>query len=152
MKEDLLKQYNQNLNLNNLENGQSDCGEEIEDGKKRILVVDDSALVLRNIKAMLEPKYRVFVATSGEQALKFIPEKKPNLILLDYEMPEMNGKETFEKIKADEMSKDIPVIFLTGVDDKEHIFAVLQLNPAGYFLKPPTRSKLLDAIEKALSI
>ena len=40
MKEDLLKQYNQNLNLNNLENGQSDCGEEIEDGKKRILVVD----------------------------------------------------------------------------------------------------------------
>lgn len=96
--------------------------------------------------------HKVFLATSGEQALKCIPKESPDLILLDYEMPEMNGKEVFEKIKADAYSKEIPVIFLTGVADKEHIYAVLQLNPAGYFLKPPNRSKLLEAIEGILSI
>lgn len=159
----LLEKCYEQLNVKRSENSRLDAGENTknarmnykekpQNGKKQILVVDDSALVLRNIKAMLEPKYNVFVANSGEQALKFIPEKNPDLILLDYEMPEMNGKEVFERIKADEISKDIPVIFLTGVADKEHIYAVLQLNPAGYFLKPPKRNKLLEAIENALAV
>lgn len=53
-------------------------------------------------------------------------------------------------IRADEKFKDIPVIFLTGVADKEHIAAVLKLKPNGYFLKPPEREKLLNSIEKIL--
>lgn len=123
---------------------------EAEEVVKTVMVVDDSGLVLRNVKHLLEPKYKVFVANSGEQAIKFIPRKKPDLIILDYEMPEMDGKETFENIKKDEVGKRIPVIFLTGVADREHIMAVLALNPAGYILKPPTEDKLLELIQKVL--
>ena len=77
-----------------------------------------------------------------------IAKKHPDLILLDYEMPEMNGKMTLEKIREDASMADIPVIFLTAVADKEHITAVLRLNPAGYFLKPLEKEKLLEAVDK----
>ena len=118
--------------------------------KKSIMVVDDSSLVLRNIKAMLEPRYKVLIANSGEQALRFIPEKKPDLILLDYEMPKLDGRQTFKKIREMEEGKDIPVVFLTGVADREHIYAVLQLEPAGYILKPPSADKIIEVIENVL--
>lgn len=114
--------------------------------KKHILVIDDSSVMLRSIKAILGEKYRISLATSGKQGLKFITQEKPDLILLDYEMPDWDGKKTFEMLKEDEIGRDIPVIFLTGVSDKEHIYAVLQLKPAGYILKPLERKNLLDTI------
>jgi len=114
---------------------------------KRVLVVDDSPGMLRITKAMLEHKYQVAVATSGEQALKSIQKAKPDAILLDYEMPGMNGKETFERILADKEMCDIPVVFLTGVANKENISAVLKLKPAGYLLKPADKEKLIATIE-----
>ena len=119
-------------------------------GQKNILIVDDSALTLRSVRALLHDKYQVSVATSGEQALKVIKKSKPDLILLDYEMPGWDGKKTLEMIRADEMMSDIPVVFLTSVADKDYIAAVLGLNPAGYFLKPPKSKKLLEAIENIL--
>ena len=61
-----------------------------------------------------------------------------------------DGRQTLEMIRADEDICNIPVIFLTGVDDRAHIQAVLALRPAGYMLKPPVASKLFDAIEKAI--
>lgn len=118
--------------------------------KKSIMVVDDSSLVLRNIKAMLESQYHVFLSNSGEQALRFVSEKKPDLILLDYEMPGLDGRQTFKKIREMEGGKDIPVVFLTGVTDREHIYAVLQLEPAGYILKPPSSDKIIEVIENVL--
>lgn len=117
---------------------------------KKILVVDDSPLLLRNIKSVLEEKYTVFIATSGEQAIKFASKKQPDLILLDYEMPGWDGKKTYEMLKTDEEMKDIPVIFLTSMADKEHIYAALQTRPAGYILKPPDRERLFASIEEAL--
>ncbi len=114
---------------------------------KRLLVVDDSPVTLRSIKAMLEKNYQISVATSGEQALKSIQKNKPDVILLDYEMPGMDGRETFEKIRENKETCDIPVIFLTGVADKEHIAAVLRLKPAGYLLKPADKEKLIGTIE-----
>ena len=79
-----------------------------------------------------------------------IGKKRPDLILLDYEMPVCDGKQTLEMIRADEDLRDIPVLFLTGVSDRAHIEAVLDLKPAGYMLKPPIREKIVEAIEKAL--
>lgn len=114
---------------------------------KRILIVDDSPLVLRNIKNILDERYQVFLATSGKQALKMIPKKEPDLILLDYEMPGMDGKATFEAILADEFAKDIPVVFLTSIADRKQIYAVLKSYPAGYILKPPDKEKLFSTIE-----
>lgn len=118
--------------------------------KKRVLVVDDNGTTLRTMKAMLEDYYEVSIAISGAQAMTSIGKKRPDLILLDYEMPVCDGRMTLEMIRADGEMKDIPVIFLTAVNDRANIEAVLKLKPAGYFLKPAVKDKLIAEIEKIL--
>ena len=118
--------------------------------KKRILVVDDNGTTLRTMKAMLEGDYDVAIAISGAQAMTSIGKKRPDLILLDYEMPVCDGKMTLEMIRADNDMKDIPVIFLTAINDRANIEAVLKLKPAGYFLKPAVKDRLLAEISKVL--
>ena len=112
-----------------------------------ILVVDDNAMVLRNIKSILEKNYSVAVAPSGVHAFISIGKKVPDLILLDYEMPEMNGKEVLEKLQATKEYADIPVIFLTSMDNREIVMELLALKPAGYILKPADSGMLLERIE-----
>lgn len=127
------------------------AAEKIEDaGKKRILVVDDNGTMLRTMKAMLEDRYEIAVAVSGAQAMTSIGKQRPDLILLDYEMPVCDGRMTLEMIRADEEMRDIPVIFLTAVNDRDNIEAVLKLKPAGYFLKPPVKDKLVAEIDRVL--
>ncbi len=134
---------------------QPDAGDPVKEApvvnaKKNVLIVDDNAGTLRSIKSMLDDIYDVTVATSGMKALTMIGKRKPDLILLDYEMPVVDGKQTLEMIRAEEDIAKIPVIFLTGVSDREHIEAVISLKPAGYMLKPPVKAKILEAIEKAI--
>lgn len=121
-----------------------------ETERAKVLVVDDNAALLRNVKALLEDTYEVMIVNSGAKAMAAIGKKRPDVILLDYEMPVCDGRQTLEMIRSDEETADIPVIFLTGVSDREHIEAVLDLKPAGYLLKPPTSTKLRSAIEQAL--
>lgn len=131
-----------------------ETGETNETGKgsakKYILVVDDNGTTLRTVKSMLEERFEVSIAISGAQAMTSIGKKRPDLILLDYEMPVCDGRMTLEMIRADEELCDIPVIFLTGVNSKEHIKAVLALQPAGYYLKPPVKDMLIAKIEEIL--
>ncbi len=103
------------------------------------------------MKAMLEDKYEVAVAISGAQAMTSIGKKRPDLILLDYEMPVCDGRMTLEMIRADEELQSIPVVFLTAINDRANIEAVLKLKPAGYFLKPAVKDKLLVELEKILN-
>ncbi len=112
-----------------------------------ILVVDDNAMLLRTVKKILEEKYSVAVAASGVQAFVSIGKKKPDLILLDYEMPEMNGKEVLEKLQSDEELNEIPVVFLTSADSKEIVMELLALKPAGYILKPVDTEMLFQKLE-----
>lgn len=114
--------------------------------KQHVLVVDDNAMILRNIKSVLENDYSVAVAPSGFHALTSIGKKLPDLILLDYEMPEMNGKQVLEKLKEQEEYADIPVVFLTSMDTREIVIELLALRPAGYLLKPVEAQTLLDRI------
>ena len=117
----------------------------------RILVVDDNGSTLRTMKAMLEEKYEVAIAISGAQAMTSIGKKRPDLILLDYGMPVCDGRMTLEMIRADEDMRNIPVVFLTAVNNRANIEAVLKLKPAGYFLKPAVKDKLIAEIEKILN-
>ena len=118
--------------------------------KKLVMVVDDNAMTLRSIKEMLQDTYDISVATSGMKALTSMGKNPPDLILLDYEMPVCDGKQTLEMIRADDEFKNIPVIFLTGVSDRAHIESVLGLKPAGYMLKPAIKEKLLEAIGQVI--
>lgn len=138
------------LDKNEVEKNAAEETEETTD-RKRILVVDDNGTVLRMMKAMLEEYYEVAVAISGAKAMTSIGKKRPDLILLDYEMPVCDGKMTLEMIRADDDMKDIPVVFVTSVNDRENIEAVLKLNPAGYLLKPPSKDRLLAEIDKILN-
>lgn len=118
--------------------------------RKKIMIVDDSALLLRSMKSMLEKYYDICLAKSGEQALEMIPQKNPDLILLDYEMDGMDGKTTFEAMKEDEDMRSIPVVFLTSVADKQSVYSVLKSKPDGYILKPPDEGRICETIQEIL--
>ena len=118
--------------------------------KKNVLVVDDNPVTIRAIKGMLENDFAVTVATSGAQAMTAIGKRRPDCILLDYEMPVCDGRQTLEMIRADEELSSIPVIFLTAVRDKEHIEKVLSLRPQGYLLKPSSRDNLIAKINEVI--
>lgn len=122
--------------------------EEEKKRRKHVLVIDDDALMLKMIKEHLHEKYDVATAISGKIAHKFLETKTTDLILLDYEMPEENGPEVLAKIKRNKKLTKIPVIFLTGITEKEKITQALKLKPQGYLLKPIEKDKLLETIEK----
>lgn len=115
--------------------------------KKKILVVDDSGIMLRNIKRWLEDKYHVILANSGAMAIKYLATNRPDLVLLDYEMPVIDGSQVLEMIRTETEFCDIPVIFLTGKNDKESIMKVLELKPEGYFLKSMEPQKIIQEID-----
>ncbi len=121
-----------------------------DEDKYCILVVDDNPVLLRSMRNMLQDKYRVLLATSAAQCMKTLATDKVDVIILDYEMPVIDGRQTLGMIRAEEELKDIPVIFLTGIQDKAHVDAVLDLKPAGYFIKPPVQIKIENAIEGIL--
>ena len=121
-----------------------------EDRRKTILVVDDSGIFLRMMKGLLEEKYDVVITTSGLKAITLVHEKKPDLILLDYEMPIFDGRETMMKIREAQDTKNIPIVFVTAVNEKEHIKAVLALKPTGYLLKPVDKDRLLRTVKEII--
>lgn len=118
--------------------------------RKHILVVDDNSLMLKVIKEHLRDDYDVATAISGKIALRFLAKKKTDLILLDYEMPEEDGPTILGKLREIDSVKDVPVIFLTGISEKDKIKKALSMKPQGYLLKPIERQALLDAIHKYL--
>ncbi len=117
---------------------------------KHILTIDDSPQVLRYIKDVLKDEYDVSLATSGEMGIKKAKETKPDLILLDYEMPEMDGREALLNMKVEKETEKIPVIFLTGVSDPKRVKDVIGMQPAGYILKPVDAAQLIEQVHAAL--
>jgi len=120
-------------------------------GRKSVLLVDDSKIQLRSLSSALASRYDVQVANSGMKALTLIGKRIPDIIFLDYEMPMCDGKMTLQMIREVDEAKDIPVVFLTGMRDKEHIKEVLELKPAGYLLKPPNLDTIFQTIEDVLA-
>ena len=117
-------------------------------GKKRILLVDDDGDYLRMVKGWLARRYRVTIVNSGMQALTYLANNKPDLILLDYSMPVTSGAQVLEMIRSEPTTEHIPVIFLTGKDDSESVMQVLSLKPDGYILKSIDRDALLERLSE----
>ena len=103
--------------------------------KLKILVVDDSEFMRTRMVQLLEEHYDLTEAASSVSAIKKIAKDRPNLVLLDYEMPVCDGRQALEMIRSDEDIADIPVMFLTGRGDKESVKKVMALKPEGYLLK-----------------
>ncbi len=130
--------------MENLEN-------EIKNAK--ILIVDDLPENLQVLGSTLNSQsYRVAFATSGKQALGIAQAKTPDLILLDIQMPEMDGYETCKLLKQDNRTKDIPVIFLTAKNDIEDIVTGLQHGAVDYITKPFNQSELLARVSTHLKV
>lgn len=115
-------------------------------GRKNILVVDDDVRMLNVIKLYLQDLYDVTVVPSGKLALKYISKKPCDLVLLDYMMPEMDGPEVLRQIRTGAENAKVPVVFLTGVSDKEMVIRSLEFMPNGYLLKPVSREALLEKV------
>lgn len=103
--------------------------------RKKILIVDDSDFMRERIRRLLADHYELIEAGSSISAIKKITVSSPDLILLDYEMPVCDGRQTLEMIRSDHDSAHIPVIFLTGKGDRESVRRVMALKPEGYLLK-----------------
>lgn len=115
--------------------------------KKHILVVDDSGTFLRTIKSWLDPYYKVSMVNSGMNAITFLAKHKPDLILLDYEMPVCSGPQVLSMIRDEPTTSDLPVMFLTAKGDKESVMNVLSLKPDGYILKSRSQAEVLIEIK-----
>lgn len=115
-----------------------------------IMFVDDDALLLRSMKRMIEDKYEVTLATSVANAMIEIGKNKPDMIFLDYEMPQLDGKMAIEMIKSQPECRDIPIVFLTAKREKEISDSVRGYDLAGFLLKPPVKSEILKLIAKSL--
>ena len=116
--------------------------------KKSILVIDDDPQYLNMVRQWLSGTYKVSLASSGMQGIKFLSKSKVDLILLDHEMPVTSGPQVLEMLRSEEETKDIPVMFLTGKGDKKSVMAVVALHPEGYFLKTISKNDLLKELKK----
>ena len=122
------------------------------DSRKCILAVDDTAIVLTRIADTLRSDYEVITVNSGVRALRYLEQERPDLILLDIEMPQKNGIETLQEIRMMQDRKDIPVIMLTGVEDKDAVLKSVRLGICDYMLKPFSPEDLLKRIRRVLDL
>lgn len=118
--------------------------------KKRVLIVDDDPSYAGMVRSWIKDVYKTNVVTAGMKAISFLLKNPVDLILLDYEMPVVDGPQVLQMLRQEEATKDIPVIFLTGVSSKEEVQRVMELKPAGYILKSATREDILMYLGKRL--
>ena len=115
--------------------------------RKCILIVDDDPTFIQMIREWLKDTYRVGMANSGTQAVAWLATNKADLVLLDYDMPVLDGPKVLEMLKSESFSSSTPVMFLTGKNDKESVTNVIALKPADYLLKTISKDKLLSTLE-----
>lgn len=119
----------------------------------KILIVDDNPANLTIISGILSGHgYKVYPVNSGRTVLRFLEKQRPDLILLDMEMPDMNGEEVFRAIAFDPKCAGIPVIFHTGSDDQECEVKAFRIGAADYMRKPISDVTLLSRVGMHLEL
>ncbi|MCR5501667.1 MAG: response regulator [Lachnospiraceae bacterium] len=118
------------------------------DRTRTILVIDDDPDFLHIMENWLSDSYRVECAHSGAGALAYLDRKRPDLVLLDHDMPRMNGEQVMQKIRSNPTNDRVLIIFLTGRNDREVVLKILEQRPDGYLLKSMPREEFLDALQR----
>ncbi len=118
----------------------------------RIVLVDDDPINLMLYSKMLrESDYQIITATNGKECLELVFEKQPDLIVLDWNMPEMDGMEALEKLKENQQTKDIPVIMITGVmNSSDNLASAMLLGATDFLRKPFDKAELVARVRNTL--
>ncbi|MGA8849512.1 MAG: response regulator [Dehalococcoidia bacterium] len=119
--------------------------------KKKILIADDETGVRLIVGRMLDKDYIVLEATNGEEAVEIARGQKPDLILMDLMMPKMDGYTACSEIKADQATRGIPVVILTGVRHELNEKFAMEMGAEGYVTKPFNVQELIDVITPLLA-
>ena len=119
----------------------------MENKRKNVIVVDDSLTNLNLARNALAMKYDVFTISSGKKLFQVLEKVSPDIILLDIEMPEMNGYEVIEKLKQNGSTANIPVVFLTAAMDPQSELKGLSLGAVDYITRPLSQQLLLKRVE-----
>lgn len=135
-----------------IEQGAVELRQEEDSQKERLLVVDDDIMNLQIAERMLGTEYAVHGLESGKAALEYLKEQKPNLILLDLHMPDMNGFEVMRQIKKDERLKDIPIVFLTADNDSDTEIKGFREGALDFIRKPFVADIMLQRIKRILEL
>ena len=117
------------------------------DTRKKILVVDDSATIRQGMQQLLGEDYQLAQASSGVAAIRAVTLDRPDLVLLDYEMPVCDGRQTLEMLRSETEFAELPVIFLTSKRDPKSMIRVMPLKPAGHILKTSGFAELKKAVD-----
>ena len=124
-----------------------------ETKKATILIVDDNLQNLQLMGSIVYDKgYNVSISSSGANALESISQQSPDLILLDIQMPEMDGFEVCKILKSNLITKDIPIIFLTAVSDSENIVHGFEMGAVDYITKPFNKGELIARIATQIEL
>ncbi len=115
-----------------------------------MLVDDDADMIKLTERWIVKAGHETICATSGPEALDMLKAAKPDLIVLDYAMSGMDGPAVFRALAADDATKDIPVIFRTGIEDSESETILKELSPAGVISKAEGRTGLLRIINDVM--
>ena len=115
--------------------------------KKKVLVVDDSNFMRFSMVNLLKEDYEVEECASGMSAITTLTKNRPDLILLDYDMPICDGRQMLEMLRSEKDTADISVIFLTGRSDEDSIQKVMALRPSGYLLKMMPKEEIKKAVD-----
>jgi len=119
--------------------------------KKKILLVDDNEVQLSITEIQLKKEYEVTTAKSGREALDHLLHGfVPNLIILDILMPDMDGWETFGRLRAVSVLNETPIVFLSSLNDKKEIDRAFDMGAADFIVKPFNRKDFLKRVEKAV--
>ena len=118
--------------------------------RKKIIYVDDVNYSLVSVKSRLNEFFEIYPAESSVKLMEFLDNFTPDLILLDVNMPDVDGYEVIKRLKDDERYANIPVIFLTGKSDRESVVKGLSLGAADYVIKPYSTTKLIETINVQL--
>ena len=136
------------FNANEIRDKLSELSKDAKDFQRMILLVDDDSVMIKTLREGLSTSYKVLPANSGANALKILERFAPDLILLDYEMPDLDGYDVMQWLHGTPQTAGIPIIFLTGVNDRESVLRIVKHKPDGYLLKSMRKSDLLDALER----
>ena len=119
-------------------------------GKLKVLAVDDNSISLSVIEQELKETYEVIPLNSGVRALQYLKRERPDLILLDIQMEGKDGIETLKDIREMEECKNIPVIMLTSIKDKDIVLESAKLGVEDYVVKPFNKMDLRERVDRVL--